>query len=169
MKSWWFLSAGVVLVVVAGAAASHVLTQGPDDRIPSAEEAEAAIGYAFAHAGDESEVFCEVAATAGNCRVLLEAAPTPPEEAPKLLCSQVYEPAGEGLRPGRVVRVTGTDGSGSRYVSNVLAITDGDSTVLLNPVFWDSTGINDSDRSDLPLEVECADDAAAGSGSRSDS
>lgn len=163
MKGWWALSAGVVLVVVAGTVASHVLTKGSDDVIPSAEQAEAAIEYAFAHAGDGPDVFCEISAGAGDCRALLAAAPAPPVDAPEILCSQAYEPSAGDLRAGRAVRVTGTDGTGTRYLSDVLVLADGDGTVLLNPVFWDSTTIDDAGRGDLSLDADCPDGGASGS------
>ena len=88
---------------------------------------------------------CGLAGAVGNCRWLLqEAGPDAvPAAAPRVESATYHDSESEDTTPGWVLVVTGTDGRGKPYRTEVLIFRDDESRVVAtNAVYWSNFKIS---------------------------
>ncbi len=151
-KVLWVSVAGGLAVCLAGAGVALAVDGRRDGGVPTVVEVQAALTFAAGHVGDDD--FCEVAATLGNCRALLQEAPLSPQDPPQIVCMAAY--LGDGShQAGRLLRVTGVDGAGASYTTDILALRSNNRAVLMNPVYWNGAKVSDSGSSDQRIDFDC--------------
>ncbi|NLF04867.1 MAG: hypothetical protein GX593_07715 [Actinomycetales bacterium] len=98
---------------------------------------------------------CDYASAKANCRIQLEGADGAwPTDEPLITCDRELAADGE-YSGGYALRVEGVDSNGQAYASDVLAIGTEDGPRLMNPVFWNSTGIANGNDTSATFDV-CA-------------
>ena len=119
---------------------------------PTLDEATATLNQLVTYAvSGDFEALCSIGD--GNCRSRLEEVGTrsAPSAAPIVTGSDVIEPdRSTGSMGGRVLGLCGTDGLGNPYRSEILVFRDGGQMRVINPVFWDGTGIGRSGTAAAP-------------------
>lgn len=132
--------------------ASWLIYGGPfeasDNRPVTEAEARVHLGRLVA-AGQarDFDKLCSLAGAIGNCRWLLqEAGPNAvPTAAPDVVSAVYHEPT-DGGSGGWVLVVTGTDGRGKPYETEVLIFRDDESRVVAtNAVYWSGARVSFGD------------------------
>ncbi|MFN3865728.1 MAG: hypothetical protein ACK4MD_03325 [Demequina sp.] len=142
------------LALMVGSA-SGCGAQAPAD-VPTLAAAEALLDRAYEARASEAAL-CDVAASEGNCRALLQGAGVPPAATPRIVCSSTY-PGTDSSSPGLLLRIETVNTEGSTVTMDTLAIAvDGrDEARLMNPVYWVPAGVSVSQETGDSLHMPCA-------------
>lgn len=139
---------GLVLIVVLGA---WLLLRPSGSTVDPVTEAEARAHLDRLVAAGQAQDFdklCSLAGAVANCRVLLNDAgrDAVPPTAPQVESATYRDPRTDDGTPGWVLVVTGTDGKGKPYRTEVLIFRDDENRVVAtNAVYWSNARISFDD------------------------
>ncbi|GHG50534.1 hypothetical protein GCM10011331_13260 [Flavimobilis marinus] len=130
------LAALMVIVLTATACGSGVREESP-----SLDEASAVLADIVGAAQSDPAGLCAYAASENMCQTALKDAGPPPPDEPVVRCEGTVA-ATETSSAGRILQVEGATADGGSYSTSMLTFYDGKgAVVVINPVYWKSTGI----------------------------